>query len=65
MIYTEIVVLWDRCLKKSKDKNKKVDALLEIAVSFGVKREEMDKKNKKIGMPFVTQIKKKERKYQV
>lgn len=36
--------LWDCCMKEYKDRNKKLDALIEIAVSFGVDKGEVHRK---------------------
>jgi hypothetical protein len=45
-LYRDRPVLWDCRLKEYKDRNKKMDAILEIAVSFGVEKEEIERKIK-------------------
>jgi hypothetical protein len=41
-LYRNWPVLWDCRLKAYKDRNKRHDALMEIAVSFGVGEEEVE-----------------------
>jgi hypothetical protein len=47
-LYRNRPVLWDCRLKEYKDRNKRHDALMEIAVSFGVREEEIDRKLKNL-----------------
>lgn len=57
-LYRDRPVLWDCRLKEYKDRNKKLDALLEIAVSFGVDKEEVERKIKNLVCHFLREIKK-------
>ncbi|GFG39776.1 hypothetical protein Cfor_04916 [Coptotermes formosanus] len=47
-LYRNRPVLWDCRLKQYKERNKRHDALMEIAVSFGVGEEEIERKLKNL-----------------
>ncbi|KAK4878977.1 hypothetical protein RN001_007123 [Aquatica leii] len=51
-------ILWNWKLKEYKNKNKRHDALLEIAVLFGVSKEEVDKKIRYLLSHFAREVKK-------
>ncbi|KAK4887254.1 hypothetical protein RN001_003525 [Aquatica leii] len=57
-LYREREILWNCKLKEYKNKNKRHDALLEIAVSFGVSKEEVDKKIRYLLSHFAREVKK-------
>jgi len=57
-LYRDRPVLWDCRLKEYKDRNKKMDAILEIAVSFGVEKEEIERKIKNLVCHLSRELKK-------
>jgi hypothetical protein len=57
-LYRNRPVLWDCRLKEYKDHNKRHDALMEIAVSFGVGEEEVERKLKNSICHFSREIRK-------
>lgn len=56
--YRSRPVLWDCKLKEYKDRNKRHDAFSEIAVGFGVKKEEIERKLKNLICHLSREIKK-------
>ena len=56
-LYRDRPVLWDCRLKEYKDRNKRMDALLEIAFSFGVEKGEIERKIKNLVCPFSRELK--------
>jgi len=57
-LYRDRPVLWDCRLSDYKNRNKRADALLEISVSFGVTKEEVERKLKNLVSHFSREIKK-------
>ncbi|KAK4879107.1 hypothetical protein RN001_007253 [Aquatica leii] len=57
-LYRERKILWNCKLKEYKNKNERHNALLEIAVSFGVSKEEVDKKIRYLFTHFAREVKK-------
>uniref|UniRef100_A0A6P7HC60 Uncharacterized protein LOC114348966 n=1 Tax=Diabrotica virgifera virgifera TaxID=50390 RepID=A0A6P7HC60_DIAVI len=57
-MYHERPVLWNSRLADYKDRNKRRDALLEISVSFGVEKEEIEKKIRYLLSHFAREVKK-------
>lgn len=57
-LYHSRPILWDCKLKKYKDHNKIHDAFTEIAASFGVEKEEIERKLKNLISHFSREIKK-------
>uniref|UniRef100_A0A6P7GRR9 Uncharacterized protein LOC114345629 n=2 Tax=Diabrotica virgifera virgifera TaxID=50390 RepID=A0A6P7GRR9_DIAVI len=57
-MYHERLVLWNSRLADYKDRNKRRDALLEISVSFGVEKEEIEKKIRYLLSHFAREVKK-------
>ncbi|KAK4884071.1 hypothetical protein RN001_000342 [Aquatica leii] len=57
-LYRERKILWNCKLKEYKNKNKRHDGLLEIAVSFGVSKEEVDKIIRYLLSHFAREVKK-------
>nr|CAH7761993.1 unnamed protein product [Callosobruchus chinensis] len=57
-LYREREVLWNCKLKDYKNKNKRHDALLEIAILFGVGKEEIEKKVRYLISHFAREVKK-------
>ncbi|CAH1106316.1 unnamed protein product [Psylliodes chrysocephalus] len=47
-LYRDRPVMWNCRLKEYKDRNKRHDAVIEIAVSFGVEKEEVERKLKNL-----------------
>ena len=45
-LYRDHPVLWDCRLKEFKDRNKNIDVLLEIVVSIGVEKDEIERKSR-------------------
>ncbi|KAF5299150.1 hypothetical protein FQA39_LY02323 [Lamprigera yunnana] len=56
-LYRDRPVLWDCRLKEYKDRNKKQDALQEIADTFGVDKQVVEKKIKNVVCHFLREIK--------
>jgi hypothetical protein len=56
-LYRNRPVLWDCRLKAYKGRNKRHDALMGIAVSFGVREEEVERKLKNLVCHFSRRIK--------
>lgn len=56
-LYRDRPVLWDCRLKEYKDRNKKQDALQEIADTFGVDKQVVEKKIKNLVCHFLREIK--------
>ncbi|KAF5286323.1 hypothetical protein FQA39_LY04221 [Lamprigera yunnana] len=56
-LYRDRPVLWDCRLKEYKDRNKKQDALQEIADTFGVDKKVVEKKIKNVVCHFLREIK--------
>ncbi|KAF5296632.1 hypothetical protein FQA39_LY12460 [Lamprigera yunnana] len=56
-LYRDRPVLWDCRLKEYKDRNKKQDALQEIADTFGVDKQVVEKKTKNVVCHFLREIK--------
>ena len=56
-LYRNRPVLWDCRLKEYKDRNKRMDALLEIAFSFGVEKGEIERKIKNLVCHFSRELK--------
>nr|CAH7753471.1 unnamed protein product [Callosobruchus chinensis] len=57
-LYREREVLWNCKLKDYKNKNNRHDALLEIAILFGVGKEEIEKKVRYLISHFAREVKK-------
>ena len=57
-LYRDRPVLWNCILNEYKDRNKRHEGFVEIAVSFGVAREEVERKIKNLICHFSRQIKK-------
>lgn len=57
-LYRDHSVLWDCKMKAYKDKNKRHDALIEIATSFNVHKDEIERKIKNLLSHFAREIKK-------
>lgn len=57
-LYRDRPILWDCRQRDYKDRNKKLDAMLEIAVSFGVNKEEVQRKIKNLVCHFLREVKK-------
>lgn len=57
-LYRHLPVLWDCRLKEYKDRNKRIDAYLEIAANFGVDKEEIERKIKNLLCHFSRELKK-------
>jgi hypothetical protein len=57
-LYRNQPVLWDCRLKEYKDRKKRHDALMQIAVSFGVGEEEVERKLKNLICHFSRETKK-------
>lgn len=57
-LYRDRPVLWDCRSKQHKDRSKRTDALMEIAVSFGVEKEEIDRKIKNLMCHLSRELKK-------
>jgi len=57
-LYRSRPVLWDCKLKDYKDRNKRHDAFIEIAVSFGVEKDEIERKLKNLLCHLSREIKK-------
>jgi hypothetical protein len=55
-LYRNRPVLWDCRLKEYKDRNKRYDTLVEIAVSFGVGEGEVERKLKNLICHFSREI---------
>ncbi|KAF5283942.1 hypothetical protein FQA39_LY17194 [Lamprigera yunnana] len=64
-LYRDRPVLWDCRLKEYKDRNKKQDALQEIADTFGVDKQVVEKKIKNVVCHFLREIKGRETQDQV
>lgn len=57
-MYRRRPVLWNCKLKEYKDRKKRRDAFVEIALSFGVEKEEIERKLKNLICHFSREIKK-------
>ncbi|KAJ8929167.1 hypothetical protein NQ314_018170 [Rhamnusium bicolor] len=57
-LYRDRPVLWNCRLKEYKDRNKRHDAFVEIAVSFGGGKEEVERKLKNLICQFSREVKK-------
>lgn len=55
--YRDFPVLWDCRMKEYKGRNQKLDALIVIAVSFGVDKSEVDRKIKNLVCHFLREVK--------
>lgn len=57
-MYHQRPILWDCRLRDYKDRNKRHDALVEIAVSFGLVKDEVERKIKNLVSHFTREVKK-------